>query len=203
MDAEFIDRPGSSYVLLDEDTKAKKRASRAVYEKFLHMRGKILTETVNVERHLSRVIATYFCPSLICDIPLPDRVREDMAIRRAAFVDVIMGRPGVSWGTKVGILKGIMTVADLRRDPCPDGLVKLLRVIADTRNRFAHARVAINWNTHDLSLWDAERGGWGVIPQDLPKRHEQRCAKAYVMISSVGFQVNSIPRGDASRGART
>jgi hypothetical protein len=195
MDAEFIDRPQVSYVMSSPEISAKKKACRRAYERFLRMRGKVLTETVHLERQLSRVVAAYFCPSLSREWGASEEDRKEASIRRKAFNDLVMGHPGVSWGTKVAIVRGIMDAAEIRRKPSPKPLLDLLRKVGDLRNRFAHARLAINWNTQALSLWNAEGRRWKRIEADEHTRHEQRCAKAWILLQELDFQVSSIRRG--------
>lgn len=98
-------------------------------------RGRILTYAVETERLIERVCGLYF-------------IRRDEELRER-FQQMILEAEFCSFSAKLRMLKDIADVLELR-EKCPSR--SALEELMKLRNRFAHAKIVVDWQTSTAFL---------------------------------------------------
>ncbi len=167
------------------------------WDRFLVLRGKVISQSILVEGQLESFIASYFVPQLSCGptehFDATRKARENQDDLRKKLIDLLLAREGFSFSAKVEASATIVEAAELKMTKTK--FRNMVNPVAELRNCFAHQRVGIDWQTQRVALWAASMRRWGLklpketfadrIPDNFSETYKELCVKAVQSIKSL------------------
>ncbi len=193
---EVLDKPDK---LSQEERQTKETDCDASFGRFEDLRGRIIGRAIAVESAVASVVCYYFCP-LITRNGKEGRISLVGSKTRLnrEFLDIVLSDRSCTFEAKIEYFRRIMKKVGIPETEKP-GIRRVLQEIAEDRNRVAHARVGIDFDSARVRTRDSREYEWRSVPDDFEKTFRDRCKSALKRIQSIGcalekLQIEGDPR---------
>ncbi len=177
--------------LSKEETTSREQACESAFCTYENMRGRVIGKAITVESAITTVLQVYFCPTTYL---VGDEVHMEFygpfTLRQERFTKIVLSARSCTFQAKTNMLRRLLIeVGIVCTGSSPRATARLLERVRKDRNLVAHARVGVDFESNQVSVWD---DGWTQIPLDFETAFNKRCELALTRLQKIGKSIKRL-----------